>query len=429
MVAIAPFDFQAHDTFFVVAHLHTVLIGGAVFPLLAGLYYYYPLRQRQAAVGAARPHRRSGWCSSASTSRSCRCTCTGLLGMPRRVFTYPAGLGFETLNLVSTDRRVRPRRRASPWSSGTSCGRRRRSRIAPRNPWNAGTLEWLQEMPGQPWGMRTIPEIDTPLSALGAAELRARLRRGPLLPARRRGRPARDARHLDASTPSRSSACASPGRPSSRWSPPSASAASSSSPTFKLYGWMARQRGARRSPPSSSGCGPAPARSRRRRRRTSASGCACRSTSRAATRSAGGRCSSRCSAIFTAFVSLVFGYFFFWTLHEDFPPEPARGPGVLVAGSAAALLARRVGADRRSRAAGTPRSRRARSTRRCWPRPSLGRRSAAPRCRRPVDDRARSDGQRLRRHRLAAGDLDRAARRRRRRHAALLRRPPRSPAA
>ena len=43
MVAMVPFDWQVHDTHFIVAHLHYVLIGGAVFPLLAGLYYYFPL--------------------------------------------------------------------------------------------------------------------------------------------------------------------------------------------------------------------------------------------------------------------------------------------------------------------------------------------------------------------------------------------------
>ena len=43
MVALAPFDWQAHDTYFIVAHLHYVLIGGMLFPLIAGLYYYYPL--------------------------------------------------------------------------------------------------------------------------------------------------------------------------------------------------------------------------------------------------------------------------------------------------------------------------------------------------------------------------------------------------
>src|SRR5690606_13792741 len=43
MVAVAPFDFQAHDTYFVVGHLHYVLIGGTVFPITAGIYYYFPL--------------------------------------------------------------------------------------------------------------------------------------------------------------------------------------------------------------------------------------------------------------------------------------------------------------------------------------------------------------------------------------------------
>src|SRR5690606_28280750 len=43
MVALAPFDFQAHDTYFVVGHLHYVLIGGAIFPIVAGVYYYFPL--------------------------------------------------------------------------------------------------------------------------------------------------------------------------------------------------------------------------------------------------------------------------------------------------------------------------------------------------------------------------------------------------
>jgi cytochrome c oxidase subunit I+III len=46
MVALVPFDWQAHDTYFIVAHLHYVLIGGMLFPVFAGLYYYYPLDRR-----------------------------------------------------------------------------------------------------------------------------------------------------------------------------------------------------------------------------------------------------------------------------------------------------------------------------------------------------------------------------------------------
>ena len=60
MVALAPFDWQAHDTYFVVAHLHYVLIGGMLFPVIAGLYYFYPLVDRQAAVGPARARAPSG---------------------------------------------------------------------------------------------------------------------------------------------------------------------------------------------------------------------------------------------------------------------------------------------------------------------------------------------------------------------------------
>ena len=158
MLAIAPFNFQAHDTFFVVAHLHTVIIGGAVFPLLAGLYYYYPL------VGGKMLSDRLGRLSFWLVFIGFNVTfqpmhASGLLGMPRRVFTYPSGVGLDALNLVSTVGAfvlalgigvvvwdvLRPKTRQS---------------LAPRNPWGAGTLEWLQEMPGQPWGMRSIPEID-----------------------------------------------------------------------------------------------------------------------------------------------------------------------------------------------------------------------------------------------------------------------------
>jgi cytochrome c oxidase subunit I+III len=85
---------------------------------------------------------------------------TGMRGMPRRVYTYPADIGLDTLNMVSTIGAfilaaglavlcwdvVRPKKN-QPY--------------APRNPWGAGTLEWLQEMPGKPWGIRSIPEIDS----------------------------------------------------------------------------------------------------------------------------------------------------------------------------------------------------------------------------------------------------------------------------
>ena len=157
MVAMAPFNMQAHDTYFVVAHLHTVLIAGAVFPVIAGLYYYYPLALGQ--VLSPRLGRIAFWLIFVGFNATfLPMHWTGLLGLPRRVFTYPAAMGLESLNLLSTAGAmtlavgiaivtwdvIRPKRRES---------------LPPRNPWQAGSIEWLQEMPGQAWGLRSIPPV------------------------------------------------------------------------------------------------------------------------------------------------------------------------------------------------------------------------------------------------------------------------------
>ncbi|MCC7124696.1 MAG: cytochrome c oxidase subunit I [Acidobacteria bacterium] len=159
MVAMAPFDLQAHDTFFVVAHLHTVLIGGAVFPLLAGLYYYFPF-VRGVTLSEVWG-RRLFWIVFAGFNLTFMpMHALGLMGMPRRVFTYSAELGLDTLNMVATVGAfilaagligvaidvVRP------------IGNRPRTG---RNPWDAGTLEWLQQDPDLPWGVRTVPIVTT----------------------------------------------------------------------------------------------------------------------------------------------------------------------------------------------------------------------------------------------------------------------------
>ncbi|HWP42949.1 MAG TPA: cbb3-type cytochrome c oxidase subunit I, partial [Blastocatellia bacterium] len=159
MVAIAPFDFQAHDTFFVVGHFHYVLIGGALFPIFAGCYYFFPLitgkklSDRLGKIGF--------WLAFIGFNIAfLPMHLTGMRGMPRRVFTYPEGIGFDALNLTSTIGAyilaagiavifwdlVRPKGK-QPYSE--------------RNPWNAGTIEWTQEMPGKNWGIRSIPEIDS----------------------------------------------------------------------------------------------------------------------------------------------------------------------------------------------------------------------------------------------------------------------------
>ncbi|MGE3176076.1 MAG: cytochrome c oxidase subunit I [Vicinamibacterales bacterium] len=159
MVAIAPFDFQAHDTFFIVGHFHYVLIGGALFPIFAGCYYFFPLINGKAL--SERLGTLGFWIAFAGFNIAfLPMHLTGLRGMPRRVFTYPAGIGFDTLNLVSSIG-------AAILASGIAIifwdllRPKGRQPYSARNPWRAGTLEWLQEMPAKPWGIRSIPEIDS----------------------------------------------------------------------------------------------------------------------------------------------------------------------------------------------------------------------------------------------------------------------------
>ncbi|WP_232495462.1 cytochrome c oxidase subunit I [Novosphingobium kaempferiae] len=158
MVAVAPFDWQAHDTYFVVAHLHYVLIGGTLMPLFAGLYYYWPLITGKKL--SDRLGRTAFWLIFVGAN-----LCffpmhlSGLEGMPRRVFTYPEELGLGGLNLASTIGSFVIAAGVavivldlcrSPWRTK-----------APRNPWAAGTLEWLAHPDDEDWGIRSIPLIES----------------------------------------------------------------------------------------------------------------------------------------------------------------------------------------------------------------------------------------------------------------------------
>lgn len=158
MVALVPFDLQAHDSYFVVGHLHSVLIGGTIFPIAGALHYFFPLvsgKQLSARLG-----RISFWLMFIGFNVTfLPMHLTGLLGMPRRVFTYAPGLGFDGLNLVSTLGAFLLAAGVVVFAFDVIRPRKKQAN-SPRNPWNAGTLEWLAEMPGKPWGVRSIPEID-----------------------------------------------------------------------------------------------------------------------------------------------------------------------------------------------------------------------------------------------------------------------------
>ncbi|HMN81473.1 MAG TPA: cbb3-type cytochrome c oxidase subunit I [Burkholderiaceae bacterium] len=154
MLAVLPFNWQTHDSYFVVAHLHYVLIGGMVFPLLAALYYWMPL------VNGHRLSERCGRWVFGLVFGGFHLAffpmhVAGLRGMPRRVHSYEPGLGWEGPNLWSSAG-------AAVLGAGMllltidlvrTCLRRPRPHD---DPWHAPSLEWL---PADTYGTRSIPQV------------------------------------------------------------------------------------------------------------------------------------------------------------------------------------------------------------------------------------------------------------------------------
>ncbi|HSW04298.1 cbb3-type cytochrome c oxidase subunit I [Aquabacterium sp.] len=154
MLAVLPFDWQVHDSYFVVAHLHYVLIGGMVMPLIAALYYWMPLHN-----GHGLSERCGRWVFGLFFGgfhlSFFPMHIAGLRGMPRRVYTYDGGLGWEGPNLLSS--------LGAAVLAGAvlllAIDLLRVLRLPPRahgNPWHAPTLEWL---PAAVYGTRSVPQV------------------------------------------------------------------------------------------------------------------------------------------------------------------------------------------------------------------------------------------------------------------------------
>src|SRR5213078_1233808 len=101
MFAAIPFDQATTDTYFVVAHFHFIIFGAAVFPILGGMYYWFP--KVTGRLYHERAAQASFWLTFLGTSLTFfPMHIVGLLGMPRRVYTYQPGLGWDGYNLVET---------------------------------------------------------------------------------------------------------------------------------------------------------------------------------------------------------------------------------------------------------------------------------------------------------------------------------------
>ena len=155
MVAMVPFDWQVHDTHFIVAHLHYVLIGGAVLPMFAGFYYWIPMISRRPL--SERLGKWVFWLMFAGIHLTfLPMHLTGFMGMPRRVYTYLPSSEWAATNLVSTAG-------AFVLAAGVALflfDLARNFRFATEdnagNVYGGGTLEWL---PTGLYSTRSIPVV------------------------------------------------------------------------------------------------------------------------------------------------------------------------------------------------------------------------------------------------------------------------------
>jgi cytochrome c oxidase subunit I+III len=157
-LAAVPFDLQVHDTYYVVAHFHYVLLGGAVFPLIGGIYFWFPK-----ITGRMMGDRLGTWnfwvLFLGFNITFFPMHILGIEGMPRRIYTYPAEMGWGTLNLVATLGAVLlviggamfvfNAVRSYAWGA-----------VAPDNPWDADTLEWATTSPPPAYNFLHVPVVE-----------------------------------------------------------------------------------------------------------------------------------------------------------------------------------------------------------------------------------------------------------------------------
>ncbi len=157
MTGSVPVDWQLTDTYFVVAHLHYVLIGINVWPVCGALFFWFPKftgRMMDERWGQV-----SFWTMFTGLNVGFfPMHVLGLLGMPRRIYTYPAHMGWDVLNLVTS---------LGSFLFGFGVVllllnvflSALRGRKAQANPWGASTLEWSVSSPPPPYNFAVIPQV------------------------------------------------------------------------------------------------------------------------------------------------------------------------------------------------------------------------------------------------------------------------------
>jgi cytochrome c oxidase subunit 1 len=159
MLGSVPLDLQVHDTYFVVAHLHYVLIGGAVFPLFGAFYYWFP--KMSGRMLSERLGKWNFWLFFIGFNVTFfPMHHLGLHGMPRRVYTYPAHVGWSELNALASFGALLIAASMVMFVANVIVSLRRGT-PAGENPWGASTLEWATASPPPAYNFARPPVVDS----------------------------------------------------------------------------------------------------------------------------------------------------------------------------------------------------------------------------------------------------------------------------
>ncbi|MEO8194553.1 MAG: cbb3-type cytochrome c oxidase subunit I, partial [Gemmatimonadales bacterium] len=154
-----PADLQQTDTYFIVAHFHYVLFGGSIMGIFGGIYHYFPkITGRLMDEKLGKIHFWLNFIAMNLTFFPMHFS--GMLGMPRRIYTYDSGQGWDTFNLISS---------IGAYMLVVSSAiffynffrSRKKGEIAGSNPWGAGTLEWTIPSPPPEYNFATLPQVSS----------------------------------------------------------------------------------------------------------------------------------------------------------------------------------------------------------------------------------------------------------------------------
>jgi cytochrome c oxidase subunit 1 len=155
--AVVPHDAQQTDTYYIVAHFHYVLFGGAIFGLFAGLYYWWPkFFGRMLSEGLGKVH---FWLMFFGFNLAfAPMHILGLQGQPRRTHTYPEGMGWDAWNLVATIGAFTIALSVLVFL-GNVARTRKRGEEAVADPWDGRTLEWSTPSPPPEYNFAEVPLV------------------------------------------------------------------------------------------------------------------------------------------------------------------------------------------------------------------------------------------------------------------------------